>query len=70
MDFSTETDKESTVKLWMVRAGRHGTWENLAFENGITFVGFLEVPDLSGTKGREDILQILKKSLPQDIEKL
>ena len=53
----------------MVRAGRHGTWENLAFENGITFVGFSQVPDLSGTKGREDILQILKQNLPQDSEK-
>jgi restriction system protein len=49
------------MTLWMVRGDKHGQQQDLALEQGFAYAKFKEVPDLSATNGREDILEICRE---------
>jgi restriction system protein len=53
------------MAIWLVRAGRNGEREDFALENGVAVIGWSELPDLSGTKSREDVKALLQKVYPQ-----
>jgi restriction system protein len=53
-------------RLWVVRAGKFGEREDAALASGRLQPGFEDVPELSGRKGRDAILEILRAALPND----
>ena len=52
------------MSLWMVRGGKHGEQEALALENDLACIGWYEAPDLSGSKNRDQLREILQKTYP------
>src|SRR3989337_1811633 len=50
------------MKVWMARAGSKGQSENIALDNGVACIGWGEVPDLSGTQTKDDVLNLLHQS--------
>lgn len=57
------------MALWLVRAGKHGERENLALEKGLALPGWDELPDLSNIKTREELLDLLGKTYPEEKHK-
>jgi restriction system protein len=53
------------MALWMVRAGKHGQREDLALDLGFAVIGWEELPDLSETKSREDLLAKMREVYPE-----
>ena len=54
------------MALWVARAGRHGERESFALENSVVVVGWDDVPDLSGTDNREQLLELLNDTYPDE----
>ena len=52
------------MTIWVVRAGRHGERENLAIEEGRTFIGWEQFGDMSSYRTREKIRKFLEKVNP------
>ncbi len=52
------------MSLWMVRGGKHGEQEALALENDLACIGWYEAPDLTGSKNRDQLREILQKTYP------
>ncbi len=52
------------MSLWMVRGGRHGEQESVAFEHGLACIGFSKVPDLTEADSREAVSKILRQVFP------
>ena len=52
------------MTLWMIRSGRLGETEQLALDEGLAIIGFLEVPDLSGAESREAIEELVREADP------
>jgi len=46
------------MTLWMVRAGRHGEWQDLALEQNLVAVGWPELSDLSQIGSREALADL------------
>jgi restriction system protein len=57
------------VKIWLVRAGRHGEREQFDLENGCAVVGWGALGDLSGIGSREDMIEALRSAYPDFSEK-
>lgn len=52
------------MTLWLVRAGANGERESLQLEQGITTIGWDDLPDLSRTKDKEALQELLQKHYP------
>ncbi len=52
------------MKLWVVRGGRHGAYEEMALERGLACLGWVETPSLAKARSREDISEILRAAYP------
>jgi restriction system protein len=57
------------MQVWLVRAGRYGEREQFALDNGCAVVGWEEMDDMSTAVTREDLLDQLRKTYPEDSEK-
>lgn len=53
------------MSLWLVRAGRHGEQEQGALDNQVATIGWNELPDLSGSKSREELRKIYLQFYPK-----
>ena len=51
-------------RLWLVRLGKNGEFEQVALDKGILRIGFGIDTDISTLKDREDLLQLMKKIFP------
>ena len=56
------------MAVWVARAGRHGEQEQYAMNNGMAVIGWDEVPDVSGTEKRDDLLPLLISIYPDEAE--
>lgn len=54
------------MTIWVVHAGRYGEGEDLAFEQGFSFVGWSDVPDLSQFKSKEELRLKLQEIYPDN----
>ena len=54
------------MKLWVVRGGKHGEYEEVALDNGLACLGFQEVPNLTKAKTRDAVLQLVQEAYPND----
>jgi len=52
------------MKVWLVRAGRHGEREQIALEQGFVVAGWDEIPDLAGANSRDAVKKILETADP------
>jgi restriction system protein len=52
------------MTVWVVRAGRYGEREETALEQGLCFIGWGEMPDLTGMKSRNAVEQKLSELYP------
>ena len=52
------------MTVWLTRAGRYGERETLALEQGLSVIGWEEVPDLAGATSRSAIEEIVRTSYP------
>ena len=52
------------MSVWLVRAGKHGEIEDEVLNNGITAIGWMELPDLSNIKSREELKDLFDKVYP------
>ena len=46
-------------RLWLVRLGRNGEFEQVALDKGILRIGFGIDTDISELKNREDLLSLI-----------
>lgn len=56
------------MKVWMIRAGRHGEQESLAIDKGIAVIGWHEVPNLTQIKSREQMRELCRQIYPNASE--
>jgi len=56
------------MSLWMVRGRKYGLEESIALRDNLACIGFSEVPDLSQTASKEQILELVRKSYPDEKE--
>lgn len=54
------------MALWLVRAGARGEREALQFEEGLSAIGWEELPDLSHVKDRDQLRDLLTRTYPND----
>jgi restriction system protein len=43
------------MKLWMVRAERHGQQEQICLDNNLSAIGWSDLPDLTKFKTRQEL---------------
>jgi len=57
------------MAVWCVRSTiRTSDQDEFAFENGIIFIGWEEIPDLSKIKSKEEIIDLYIKQFPRALE--
>jgi len=56
------------MSLWMVRGDKYGQQQDMALEKNIAYARFVEVPDLSKAKSREEVLELCRKAFPDGSE--
>lgn len=54
------------MTLWLVRAGKYGEREDLALEQGLAVIGFMEISDLSGVKSQEELRTLFAETYPEE----
>lgn len=54
------------MALWLVRAGKHGEREDLALTKNLLLPGWDELPDLSHINTRQELLELLGKTYPEE----
>jgi restriction system protein len=52
------------MTVWLVRAGPYGERETLALEQGLSVIGWEEMPDLSGIDSRQDLEELVRTTYP------
>jgi restriction system protein len=52
----------------MVRAGRHGEWEQIDLSEGITTIGWVQLPDLSKIRSKDDLRALYRSAYPEESE--
>lgn len=52
------------MAVWMVRAGRYGEHEALALEQGLSVIGWSEMPDLSTVPAKEAMRELVQQVYP------
>jgi restriction system protein len=50
------------MAVWMIRAGRNGEWEELAFEKNVAVIGWEKIPDLQNVESKEELLRLCKEA--------
>jgi restriction system protein len=50
------------MSVWLVRAGKNGEREDEVLNNGIAAIGWIELPDLSNIKSREELKDLFDKT--------
>jgi len=53
------------MALWLVRAGKHGEQEEKVIELGIVAIGWLQLPDLSQIKTRDELRKLYEETYPE-----
>jgi restriction system protein len=53
-------EEEKVMNLWMIRTGKFGQFEALAFEKGLACLGFQELPDLSKVKSDDAMRELIQ----------
>jgi len=53
------------MAVWLVRAGKHGEQEQLALDHRVVAIGWHDLPDLSGIKDREAMIEVFTKVHPE-----
>jgi restriction system protein len=56
------------MSLWMVRGRKYGSEESVALEENLACIGFSEIPDLSQAASKEQIMELVRKSYPDEKE--
>ena len=51
-------------KVYLVRAGRNGEDEDYALTHNLAIIGFQNVPSLEGTKGYDEVANLVSEALP------
>lgn len=54
------------MALWLVRAGRHGEYQDFVLDNHVVAIGWSELNDLSHVQSRDELLALLQESYPDD----
>lgn len=54
------------MKLWLVRAGRRGEYEDVAKDMNLVIVGWEELTELSTLSSKESLLERLSEAYPQE----
>jgi restriction system protein len=57
------------VRVWLVRAGRHGEREQFAIDHDCALVGWQDLGDLSQVADREELIEALRASSPDASDK-
>lgn len=52
------------MTVWLVRAGRYGESENLALEQGLSVIGWEELPDLAGVTSKDGLEALMRETYP------
>lgn len=52
------------MSLWLIRAGRYGERESLALDEGLSLIGWEELPDLAGIGSREELEELVRATYP------
>ncbi|MCJ7588581.1 MAG: restriction endonuclease [Candidatus Aminicenantes bacterium] len=52
------------MALWLVRAGKHGEYEDKCLELGISAIGWNDLPDLASIKARDELKDLFEKIYP------
>jgi len=52
------------MTVWLVRAGRYGEVESLALEQGLSVIGWDELPDLAAIRSRDEVETLLRETYP------
>jgi len=50
------------MTVWLVRAGRYGEVESLALEQGLSVIGWDELPDLAAIRSRDEVETLLRET--------
>ncbi|MHB9036589.1 MAG: restriction endonuclease [Armatimonadota bacterium] len=52
------------MTVWLVRAGKNGENESLALEQGLSVIGWSDIPDMSGIATREELETLCRERYP------
>lgn len=52
------------MAVWLVRAGKRGEWEELALKQGVSVIGWSDLPDLSRIGSQEELRSLCEKTYP------
>ena len=59
-----DTDGNNTPTAWLIRAGRHGEYEDFNLDNGLAGLGWTDVPDLRTVASREEVGELIRDANP------
>ncbi|MEM1059320.1 MAG: restriction endonuclease [Verrucomicrobiota bacterium] len=57
-------ESKATTPVWMVRAGKHGQYQDRVIDQNIAAIGWPDLPDLSGIRSKDELLNLIKKTYP------
>ena len=52
------------LTVWLVRAGKFGEREDIALNNNLAAIGWVEMPDMSNIKSRDELRDLYQKTYP------
>jgi restriction system protein len=67
--FGQALNKETTMSLWVVRAGRHGEQQETALKERLVCHGWNDLPDYSGCRTRDELRRPYMTAHPLETEK-
>ena len=53
------------MSVWLVRAGRHGEREDIALNNNVAAIGWVEMPDMSDVKTKDELRELYMGIYPE-----
>lgn len=56
---------DEDMAVWLVRLDKTGDCEDLALAQGLVIVGWTEVPDLSSTRSRDEVMHLCQAAYPK-----
>lgn len=66
---SKDEQKESTVAVWLTRAGQNGEQEDAALDKGMAIIGWDDLPDLSYVKTKEELAKLMRDTYADEDQK-
>ena len=64
-----DQEHADTSAAWLIRAGRRGEREDFNIENGIASMGWDDLPDLAEVSKREDMVDMIRRRMPDASER-